>query len=119
METIALKSVYKAHKLLSASNVSFLIVLPNGKRLGNLEAAQKAQSKRGKGQYHYGYGAVKGYIFPFVKDLAVGGIAKIPFNGMKPKVLASGVYKTVTELWGKGSATYCTNKNHIQVMRLK
>ena len=115
MKEIQQKYLQTAIKQLSILPVQFAIIDDMGNQYGDLEVAVEKVRKRKKSAYPKG--SITAYVMPFIKDLTVGDVAVVPFGDWDKKSLNSGLTACASRIWGNGSYTSCTSKDHIELMR--
>jgi hypothetical protein len=115
MKEIQQKYLQTAIKQLSILPVKFAVIDDDGKKYGDLEVVEKTTHKRKKSAYPKG--SITAYVMPFIKDLTVGDVAVVPFGDWDKKSLNSGLTACASRVWGNGSYTSCTSKDHIELMR--
>jgi hypothetical protein len=115
MKEIQQKYLQTAIKQLSILPVQFAIIDDMGNQYGDLEVAVEKVRKRKKSVYPKG--SITTYVLPFIMDLAVGEVAVVPFGDWDKKSLNSGLTACASRIWGNGSYTSCTSKDHIELMR--
>lgn len=115
MKEIQQKYLQTAIKQLSILPVKFAIIDDAGNQYGDLEITVEKIRKRKKSAYPKGL--ITAYVMPFIKDLTVGDVAVVPFGDWDKKSLNSGLTACASRVWGNGSYTSCTSKDHIELMR--
>ena len=122
MSKLQNRSVTIALNILTAFNADYVIVLPDGTQhtRGNIvvKKAKKEQPRR-KMRGNRKYGDLSSHYRAFMEDMIVGQIASVPVNGFKPAHLASSMSAWACNYWGTGSAIIASNKDCVEVMRVK
>lgn len=115
MKEIQQKYLQAAIRQLSILPVKFAIIDDAGNQYGDLEITVEKIRKRKKSAYPKG--SITAYVMPFIKDLTAGDVAVVPFGDWDKKSLNSGLTACASRIWGNGSYTSCTSKDHIELMR--
>jgi len=115
MKEIQQKYLQTAIKQLSILPVKFAVIDDDGNKYGNLEIVVNSGRKRKKSVYPKG--SITAYVMPFIKDLAVGEVAVVPFGDWDKKSLNSGLTACASRIWGNGSYTSCTSTDGYELMR--
>ena len=116
MKEIQQKYLQTAIRQLSILPVKFAIIDDAGNQYGDLEITVEKIRKRKKSAYPKG--SITAYVMPFIKDLKVGDVAVVPFGDWNKKSLSSGLTACASRVWGNGSYTSYTAKEHIELMRI-
>lgn len=116
------RSLAIAFNILSAVDANYVIVMPDGKQhtRGDIvvQKSKKEQPRR-KMRGNRKYGDLASHYRAFMEDMIVGQIASVPVNGFKPAHLASSMSAWACTNWGAGSAIIASNKDCVEVMRVK
>jgi hypothetical protein len=111
----------KAIKLLNSIDVEYAI-LANGEKYGELEVFEKrgAEGKRSFAS-KYGRGAVLNYVRPYIDNLKVGEVAKIPAGDFELKAIAATSASHAHRMFGNGAHAGRMDKenNVFEIMRLE
>lgn len=114
-------AIAKLINALDGAKASYKIILPDGTEYGTLETKPvKASKLKGTRASPYPRGELSAYIKPFIADLAVGGVAVIPYDKYPGSLLAARCYSAGFDLWGKGNVMGSRNDKTktVEIMRL-
>ena len=112
-------AVSKAVAILNAVKAEYKIVMPDGTEHGSLAVAQQSRRKSLWREEGRTYGELAAHIRPFLKDMKVGGVAKVPCAKFTPQALASSMSAQACHLWGKQSAITATAGDHVEILRVR
>ena len=81
------------------------------------DALKKGRKKKG---YKYGFGTLREYYGPWLKDLEPGSSVEIPCKDFDITDIQAGVASQASDIWGNGSYMTSMNreKNVLEVLRL-
>ena len=114
-------AIAKLIKALDGAEASYKIILPDGTEYGTLETKPvKVKKPKGTRASPYPRGELKAYVEPFLADIAVGGVAVIPYDKYPGPLLAARCYSAGFDAWGKGNCMGTRNDKTqtVEVMRL-
>jgi hypothetical protein len=96
---------------------SYVVIDKDGADYTYGDAFKKGAGKKG---HKYGFGALREYYGPWLKDLEPGGSAEIPCDKFDIVALQAGVASMASDLWGNGSYMTSRNKekNSLEVLRV-
>lgn len=78
---------------------------------------KKGSAKKGS---RYGFGALRDYYGPWIKDLQPGDTTEIPCDRFDVTAVQAGVANMASDMWGSGSFMTSRNKekNSLEVIRI-
>lgn len=97
MNTVHLKALTNAVKLLNAIGAKYAIIDTNGGRHGELEVVTKKKRSPAK----YPYGVLRQHVAPYLVDLKVNETARIPAAPYDIDTVYGSASSTATTMWGK------------------
>lgn len=122
MSKLRNRSIEIAFNILTALDASYVVTLPDGTRHTRGEVVgvkAKKERRRRPMRGNRKYGDLAAHYRAFMEDMIVGQIASIPANGFNPAHLASSMSAWACTNWGKGAAMIASNKECVEVMRIK
>jgi hypothetical protein len=111
----------KAINLLNSIKVEYAI-LADGEKHGSLEVAPKrASTKKESYSKKYGRGVVLNYVRPYIQNLNVGDVARIPAGDFDLRAVSAISATFAHGLFGVGGHTIRRDKNNnvVEIMRLE
>jgi hypothetical protein len=96
---------------------SYVVIDKDGADYTYGDAFKKDRKKKG---YKYGFGALREYYGPWLKELQPGSSVEIPCMDFDIKDIQAGVASQASDIWGNGSYMTSMNreKNIVEVLRL-
>ena len=96
---------------------SYVVIDKDGADYTFGDAFKKDRKKKG---LKYGYGALREYYGPWLKDLEPGSSVEIPCKDFDITDIQAGVASQASDIWGNGSYMTSMNreKNVVEVLRL-
>ena len=96
---------------------SYVVIDKDGADYTYGDAFKKGARKKG---YKYGFGALREYYGPWLKDLEPGGTTEIPCDKFDIIAIQAGVANLASDMWGSGSFMTSRNKerNSLEVIRI-
>lgn len=117
-------AIERAVQLLKASGAKYKIVLGDVE-YGDLEIKPPKKGKPNAGRRNAVYakqgrkhGDISSYMWPLIKDMQVGDVVAVPFNGFDPATLQSAISAKACHEWGNGSSITSKNKNAVDILRV-
>jgi hypothetical protein len=114
-------AIAKLIKALDGAGANYKIILPDGTEYGTLETKPvKVKKPKGSRASPYPRGELHNYVQPFIADVAVGGVAAIPYDKYPGPLLAARCYSAGFDSWGKGNVMGSRNDKTkvVEIMRL-
>jgi len=112
-KTLFENTIEKMDRVLKNLDVKYLIIMPDGKRFGNMDEIPTK-----KRTFKYKWGELKNHVHPYLFDLTVGKETIIPYGKFEKERLTGAICGFASESWGNGSYTYKCQKNGVQILRL-
>ncbi len=96
---------------------SYVVIDKDGADYTYGDAFKKDRKKKG---HKYGFGALREYYGPWLKELQPGSSVEIPCMDFDIKDIQAGVASQASDIWGNGSYMTSMNreKNIVEVLRL-
>lgn len=113
------KLLAKALSMLDALPVRYYVLTDGGQyhQRGDLTVVQAPAKRRTKGKYPFG--TMSAYIRPFMQDMAVGDVMKIPAGQFTAKELRNSAVPWGIRTWGKGTIiSSIDDPQFLEVMRI-
>lgn len=104
-------AINRAIKVLENTGCQYVVITPDGTRIGELGKGKKAKSEYRKGD-------ILNHVLPHIKDTKAGEMAFIPLGTFNPRSVASSLSSWCSRNWGLGSYTYETVENGFQILRV-
>jgi len=119
MNDIQKKTLKEAIKLLGVLKVKYAILDLEGVYHGDLEI-KREPIKAKRLPRNYAYGALSGYLRPYVATLQIGDTAVIPHGPFALEHVARSTSSMVHRLWGMGNSrlTLVREANSVEVIRV-
>jgi hypothetical protein len=117
---IALK---RAIGLLYASGAQFKVIAEDGTEFGDLKVAsiEEDKPKKRTRTLKYPYGSIAAHYKPYLLDMKVGDVAKIPYGEFDADTLHSAVAAHCSQFWGR--KTYISTARHddkiVEILRVE
>jgi hypothetical protein len=116
LTALQLEQIKRIETILTNMGCSFEIHSPDGVIFGGLKKVN-GTGKRAKRRYPYG--EVRGYIRPYIENVADGEAVKIPYGKYTPGELQSCVSSYLSSLWGPKTyiTSQLTDADSLEVLR--
>lgn len=104
-------AINRAIAALENTGCQYVVITPDGRKIGELGKTKKAKSQYRKGE-------ILAHVLPHIKDAVPGNVYFVPWDNFQKSSVASTLSSWCSRNWGNGSYTYETVEGGFNILRI-